>query len=107
LQKLPINITAKNLLESLTDNLDFTLQEIDYFFFLGIIAEKVESFLRIFFDFGLVNEIPYENPVVTTKWNGEIQKAINEIFDSESLMMTVLYMKNLQKQSNIDEDFEN
>jgi len=104
-QKLPSDVTVKHLIQKAIYNLDFNPREIDHLVFLGMIVEQIEKFVKIFLEFGLDNK-KHKDTVLSTKWNKEIQAAVDEIFDRESLITVFSYLNDMRKQCNFNEDVQ-
>ena len=108
-QKLPLEVTVKNLIELVIKNSDFAqaeLAEVDQVVFLGMLVDQVETFTKMFLDLGLVKRIQ-DDETLRANWNENIQTVVQEIFNQESLIMVVSYLEEMQKQCCFDENAEN
>ena len=105
-ENIPENVTVADLINLTIKHLDFDPKNVDELVCLGIIVEELLDFIRNFLNIGLYRKIS-EDKIISSKWNDQIQKAMQQILDREAIIIVIDYLQEIMEQSNLEESPEN
>jgi hypothetical protein len=105
LGELPDGVTAKDLIDMAIHRFDFSPDEIDEFVFLGIVADELETFIKMFLDLGFIKRVSEDN-ALSSKLDGVIWEGVHEIINREALVMVIAYMKAMKEVCTFEESAE-